>query len=58
MKPKKVVVTINSKEEFAAILHRHADEDAEKYQEGLQIFLTPDEVAFLERFRKGEAAHG
>ena len=52
MKAKKQVVAL-TKDEFRALLIRHAEQDAEKWEAGIQMFLPLEDVAWLEAFRKG-----
>jgi hypothetical protein len=49
-KPKKVAMVL-SKAEFKAMLLRCAEQDAEKWMEGMQWMLPPDDVAFIEMLR-------
>jgi hypothetical protein len=50
-KPRKVTVQV-SRDEFHALLHRHADEDASKWCPGMQMLLTTEEASFIEDFRR------
>ena len=52
MKMKKVLVTL-SKDEFRALLFRHAEQDAEKWLPELRWMLGPEDVAFIEQLRSG-----
>lgn len=48
---KKVPIKL-SKDEFRAILLRHVEQDVEKWEEGIQMFLDPEDAAFVEELRR------
>ena len=50
MRTKKEIVML-SKDEFRAMLFRHAAQDAEKWIEGTQMFLAPEDAAFIKQLR-------